>query len=40
MMSEEQASIYSVKGPDLLATSTAPWASSSLKTSFATSIPS
>jgi hypothetical protein len=40
MMSEEHASIYSVKGPDLLATSTAPWASSSLKTSFATSIPS
>jgi hypothetical protein len=39
MMSEEP-SIYSVKGPDLLATSTAPWASSSLKTSFATSIPS
>jgi hypothetical protein len=39
MMSEEP-SIYSVKGPDLLATSTAPWASSSLKTSFAASIPS
>ena len=40
MMPEEQAGIHSVKGPDLLATSTALWASSSLKMSFATSIPS
>jgi hypothetical protein len=38
MKSEEQAGIHPVKGPDLLATSTALRASS-LKTSFASSTP-